>query len=169
MDPSPLVIRPTREADWQAVRALRLEMLRDEPIAYAETLEHALGVAEPEWRLRARRGETQGQTSIAAIEGERWVGQMGGYVPDATTGPMLVGVYVAPDRRGEAAGVAGALLEAVEAAALGLGDTLRLEVHETNERARRFYEKRGFTLTGRDRPYELAPGGRELEMIKPLR
>ena len=44
-----------------------------------------------------------------------------------------------------------------------------LEVHEDNPRARRFYEKLGFTLTGRSREYELAPGGLELEMIKPLR
>ena len=36
-------------------------------------------------------------------------------------------------------------------------------------RAIRFYEKLGFTLTGRSREYELAPGGLELEMIKPLR
>jgi GNAT superfamily N-acetyltransferase len=169
MDRPVLLIRPTREADWEAVRALRLEMLRDEPIAYAETLERALEVDEAGWRLRARRGETAGQASIVAIEGERWVGHMGGYIPDATTGPMLVGVYVAPDRRGEAAGVATALLDAVEAWALGHGDTLRLEVHESNARARRFYEKRGFTLTGRQRPYELEPGGLELEMIKPLR
>ncbi len=53
--------------------------------------------------------------------------------------------------------------------ALGHGDTLRLEVHEDNPRARRFYEKLGFTLTGRSREYELEPGGLELEMIKPLR
>ena len=49
------------------------------------------------------------------------------------------------------------------------GATLRLEVHEDNPRARRFYEKLGFTLTGRSREYELPPGGLELEMIKPLR
>ena len=83
------------------MRALRLEMLRDEPIAYAETLEHALDVDESGWRLRARRGETAGQTALVAIEGPRWIGTMGGYVPDAATGPMLVGVFVAPDRRGD--------------------------------------------------------------------
>jgi GNAT superfamily N-acetyltransferase len=164
-----LVIRTTTEDDWQAVRVLRLEMLRDTPLAYAETLEHALLVDEAEWRRRAARGTTAGQTSIVAIDGERWVGHMGGYVPDAATGPLLVGVYVAPDRRGDAAGVSRLLLDAVERWALGHGDTLRLEVHEDNPRARRFYEKLGFTLTGRSREYELEPGGLELEMIKPLR
>lgn len=169
MPSADLIIRTTTADDWQAVRALRLEMLRDFPIAYAETLEHALDVDEAGWRLRAARGETPGQTSVVAIEGARWVGQMGCYIPDAQTGPMLVGVYVAPDRRGDAAGVSRALLETVERWALGHGDTLRLEVHDQNPRAIRFYEKLGFTRTGRTRPYELEPGGLELELIKPLR
>ncbi|WP_448002590.1 GNAT family N-acetyltransferase [Agromyces bauzanensis] len=164
-----LVIRTTNGDDWREWRALRLEMLRDTPLAYGETLEHALTVDEAGWRRRAARGTMPGQTSIVAIDGERWVGHMGGYIPDATSGPMLVGVYVAPDYRGERAGVSGLLLEAVERWALGHGDTLRLEVHEDNPRARRFYERLGFTLTGRSREYELPPGGLELEMIKPLR
>lgn len=148
---------------------MRLEMLRDFPIAYGETLEHALDVDEEGWRLRGARGERDDQAVRVAIDGTRWVGTMAGYIPDATTGPMLVGVYVAPEYRGDAAGVSRALLEAVEEWAREHGDTLRLEVHETNARAIRFYEKLGFTFTGRDRPYDLEPGGLELEMIKPLR
>lgn len=169
MPSNEFVIRATRQEDWEAVRALRLEMLRDTPLAYGETLEHALTVDEAGWRMRAARGESESQAAIVAIEGDRWVGTMGCYIPDATTGPMLVGVYVAPDRRGDATGVTRALLEEIEHWAAGRGDTLRLEVHESNQRARRFYEKLGFTLTGRSREYELAPGGLELEMIKPLR
>lgn len=164
-----LVIRTTNEDDWREWRELRLEMLRDTPLAYAETLEHALTVDEAGWRARAARGTSPRQTSIVAIDGQRWVGHMGGYIPDATSGPLLVGVYVAPSHRGERAGVSRLLLDAVERWAVGYGDTLRLEVHEDNPRAIRFYEKLGFTLTGRSREYELEPGGLELEMIKPLR
>ena len=164
-----VVIRTTTEDDWASVRTLRLEMLRDYPLAYGETLEHAEEVDEAGWRLRAARGTSPGQTSIVAIDGDRWIGHMGGYIPKGTTGPLLVGVYVAPDYRGDAIGVTRLLLEAVEDWAREHGDTLRLEVHEDNPRARRFYEKLGFTLTGRSREYELAPGGLELEMIKPLR
>ena len=100
-----LVIRTTNEEDWREWRELRLEMLRDTPLAYAETLEHALTVDEAGWRARAARGTAPRQTSIVAIDGERWVGHMGGYIPDATSGPLLVGVYVAPDYRGDVAGV----------------------------------------------------------------
>ena len=164
-----LVIRSICEDDWQAVRALRLEMLRDTPLAFGDTLERSLGYDEAEWRVRARRGEGANQTVVVAIEGERWVGTMGCYVPDQATGPLLVGVYVAPDRRGDGAGVARALLAEIEDWAVQRADTLRLEVHEDNPRARRFYEKLGFALTGYTRPYELEPGGLELEMVKRLR
>lgn len=164
-----LVIRTTREDDWQAVRALRLEMLRDTPLAYGDTLEHSLEYDEAAWRLRARRGESPEQTVVVAIEGDRWVGTMACYVPDQASGPMLVGVYVAPDRRGDDAGVTRALLAEIERWAAQRADTLRLEVHEENPRARRFYEKLGFALTGHSRPYELEPGGLELEMVKRLR
>jgi GNAT superfamily N-acetyltransferase len=164
-----LVIRTTREEDWREVRDLRLEMLRDTPIAFGDTLERALTFHEAEWRTRARRGESREQTALVAIEGDRWVGTMGCYVPDAATGPLLVGVYVTPDRRGAAAGITDALLDEIERWAAERAETLRLEVHEDNARARRSYERRGFAYTGHRRPYELEPGGLELEMVKRLR
>ncbi|ANJ25656.1 GNAT family N-acetyltransferase [Agromyces aureus] len=164
-----LTIRTTREDDWPQVRDLRLEMLEDTPIAFGETLEHALGASEAIWRLRAARGTTPGQTSVVAIDRERWVGHMGGWIPDAAADPLLVGVYVSPAYRGDARGVSRRLLEAVEEWALEHGDALRLEVHEQNPRAIAFYEKLGFSLTGHTRAYELEPGGLELEMIKRLR
>ncbi|WP_353828522.1 GNAT family N-acetyltransferase [Agromyces sp. SYSU T0242] len=164
-----LVIRSIREADWREVRALRLEMLRDTPIAFGDTYERASRFGEAEWRARARRGQSPVQAALVAIEGDRWVGTMGCYVPDAATGPMLVGVYVAPDRRGDAAGVTSALLAGIERWAADRAGTLTLEVHEDNARARRFYERMGFEYTGHRRPYELEPGGLELEMRKHLR
>jgi len=164
-----LTVRTTCEDDWADVRTLRLEMLRDTPIAFGETLEHAESLGESVWRLRGARGTTPGQTSIVAIDGERWVGHMGGYIPDAASGPLLVGVYVSPAYRGDARGVSRRLLEGVEQWALEFGDALRLEVHESNARAIAFYEKLGFSLTGHSRAYDLEPGGLELEMIKRLR
>ena len=93
---------------------------------------------------------------------------MNGYVPDATTGPLLVGVYVAPGHRGRDAGVADALLDAVERWAAGHGTTLRLHVHEDNPRALAFYERRGFVRTGHTEPYGLDPTRSEIEMVEQL-
>ncbi|KQQ28604.1 GNAT family N-acetyltransferase [Frondihabitans sp. Leaf304] len=164
-----VTIRPVTEADWREVRVLRLEMLRDTPIAFGETLATAENHPEAEWRLRGRRGTDEGSASFAAIDESTgsWVGTMGGYLPK-TGFPLLVGVYVAPSHRGRAAGVTDALLDEVEAWAKGHASAMALHVHEDNARAIRYYAGRGFTETGRKLPYELAPHGFENEMIKAL-
>ena len=159
------VVRPTEEDDWPAVRALRLEMLVDTPIAYLETLEQALAHPESHWRGRA--GNHDASLKLAAItEDGRWIGTMTG-IP-TRDGPTLVAVYVAPAFRGRAAGVTDALLEGIEAWARRSSTTLRLEVNEFNPRARAAYEARGFVATGRTHPHPLPPPSLELEMIKRL-
>ena len=164
-----LIIRSTVEDDWSQVRALRLEMLEDTPIAFEETLEHARAQAEDEWRRRAARGSVGNSIRLAAILPDgRWVGTMGCYIPAGTTVPYLVGVYVAPDQRGARRGVTDAMLDAIDEWAISRGTTLMLEVHETNDRARAAYAKRGFVATGRTRAYPLPPHGLEVEMVKRL-
>ncbi|BDZ47942.1 hypothetical protein GCM10025867_01830 [Frondihabitans sucicola] len=169
MRSSTVTIRSVTEEDWREVRTLRFQMLEDTPIAYGETLEHALRLAEPEWRMRGRRGQEPRSASFVAIDDAtlEWVGTMGGYLP--TTGaPLLVGVFVAPAFRGASIGVADRLLAEVEGWARGFDGSLALHVHEENPRAIRFYERHGFVDTGRRLDYELAPGGREWEMSKVL-
>ena len=162
-------IRTTQVDDWREVRELRLEMLRDTPIAFGETLQDALGHSESEWRMRAARGTAEHGIALVAIDpAGRWVGTMGGYVPDATTGALLVGVYVSPDHRGRGAGVFDALLAAIEDWARGEGDRLTLHVHEDNARARAAYLRRGFTETGNRVQYVLDTASEEIEMVKPL-
>ncbi|ASD22780.1 GNAT family N-acetyltransferase [Cryobacterium sp. LW097] len=162
-------IRATRVDDWREVRSLRLEMLQDTPIAFGETLQDALGHTDSEWRMRAARGTAERGTVLVAIDpAGRWVGTMGGYVPDATTGALLVGVYVSPDHRGRDSGVFDALLVAIQEWARGEGDRLTLHVHEDNARARAAYLRRGFTETGHRVKYVLDSSAMEIEMVKPL-
>ncbi len=162
-------IRRTSEADWREVRDLRLEMLRDTPDAYAETLRDALQHDEAEWRMRALRGLAEHGISVVAIADDgRWVGAMAGFVPDSTTGPLLVGVYVAPEVRGRAVGLTDALLATVESWAHTEGATLTLHVHERNHRAQRAYERRGYEATGVTVPYTLDSTANEIEMVKRL-
>ncbi|MFO7690479.1 MAG: GNAT family N-acetyltransferase [Cryobacterium sp.] len=161
-------IRPTVESDWRQVRDLRLEMIRDTPLAYTEGIELALGHDESEWRMRGRRGSAEHGIAVAAIDTSgRWIGTMAGYV-DPTVGALLVGVYVTPIWRGRDCGVTDALLAAVEAWARTEGGRLTLHVHEHNARAIAAYERRGFAVTGESIPYSLDPGTTELEMTKIL-
>ncbi|MBH0008367.1 GNAT family N-acetyltransferase [Salinibacterium sp. UTAS2018] len=162
-------IRRTDADDWREVRTLRLEMLADTPMGFAERLDSARSATEADWRFRAVRGQNPRGIAIAAITTDgRWIGTMGGYVPDATTGPLLVGVYVTPDFRGRKAGVTDALLSTIEEWAATYGSTLTLGVHEDNARARAAYEGRGYVLTRHSVPYILDKSRRELEMIKQL-
>jgi len=167
MHHSELVIRRTTEADWAEARDLRLEMVRDTPIAFGETIETALEVPETDWRMRAARGSAASSLGLAAIVDGRWVGTMGAYVPEPNGGALLVGVYVSPDFRG-GTGVADALLTRIEEWARERGSILTLHVHSENTRARAFYVRRGFVDSGVTLPYVLNPDETEIEMVKQL-
>ena len=157
-------VRPTTDADWRRVRAIRLEMLADTPIAFGETLETARARGEADWRRRAARGNGDGVVYFAAVDRSTgaFVGTAGG-IADAATGTIhtLVGVYVNPAYRGAAAGVTDALLSAVEDWA---GGAVVLYVHELNARAIACYRRRGYEPTGHSVPYVLDSAARELEM-----
>lgn len=163
-------IRPVVEEDWGRLRALRLEMLADTPIAFEERLDQAERRSESDWRSRAARSDLPDRTTLVAeqIDGA-WLGTMGCYVPVGLRMPYLVAVYVTPAARGRGSGVAPALLAAAEAWAAARSDTIALEVHEHNPRARAFYERNGYALTGSTRPYPFDPTTFELEMVKRLR
>jgi ribosomal protein S18 acetylase RimI-like enzyme len=162
-------VRPTFEGDWREVRALRLEMLQDTPLAFLETVEAAREHPDEFWRGRARSGSSREVITLAAIRDDgRWVGTMTGRIFLGIQDPYLLAVYVAPDVRGPASGVADALLGGIEDWARGQGTGLLLDVHEDNSRARAFYERRGFVETGRTKPYPLDPRRLELEMRKEL-
>ena len=167
-----VVVRRVVEDDWAALRAVRLEMLADTPLAYLETVAVAEERSEGEWRFRAHRGSA-GSTDLAvaaepADQPGRWVGYLACFV-DAPGQGHVVSVYVAPTHRGT--GLATALLDVVRRWAeddAGL-DRLHLFVHENNERAAAFYRRYGFSTTGHTEPYELDPSTREVEMALLLR
>ena len=165
--PDDVVVRRVAEDDWAALRAVRLEMLADTPIAYLETVADAAARGEGEWRFRAHRGSSGATDLGLAAEPTgspgRWVGYLACFV-DAPGQGHVVSVYVAPSHRGT--GVAADLLDAVRRWArteAGL-NRLHLFVHEDNDRARAFYRRCGFTETGFREPYAPDPSASELEM-----
>jgi ribosomal protein S18 acetylase RimI-like enzyme len=160
-------IRAVLPGEWEKVRDLRLEALKDTPTAYVERYEDAVRLSADEWRIRAQRGAEGSKSTrwVAETQDGRWVGMMVGYV-DASGVAWLVGVYVAPEFRGRSAGVADRLLDAIISWARDQANVkqLVLEVREDNEAAKRFYTRRGFTPTGNAKPYPLDPAYDEIEL-----
>jgi GNAT superfamily N-acetyltransferase len=167
--PTDIVVRRVAPAEWQQYRQVRLAALAEAPFAFGSTLDREIGFDEQVWRRRlGSRG------TFLAWVGEEPAGTATA-VPDdqddefAVAGAwQLVGMWVDPLSRGR--GVADLLVEAVADHARIAGATqLVLWVTEINHRARAFYERLGFRVTGARqlvRPDE--PGRWEEQLIRPL-
>ncbi|WP_091198738.1 GNAT family N-acetyltransferase [Micromonospora narathiwatensis] len=161
-------IRRARPEDAARMRALRLEMLADSPLAFLETVAEA--AARPHAGYAARIAAVATGTEVAqflADPGGRLVGHAGGSVaPDEPGLTVVHAVYVTPAWRGT--GLVGALLDEVAAWSRACGrPELMLEVVVGNERACRAYQKLGFVDTGVRVPHPRIPALRELQMRRP--
>jgi ribosomal protein S18 acetylase RimI-like enzyme len=139
-------------------------MLQAAPDAFFTQYADVVGYDEDTWRERIA-----GQFHVQAYLGDDPVGSVGVWddpetPSDAST---LVAMYVAPRARGT--GVGERLVQAVldEAAARGRGRVV-LEVTETNEPARRLYERLGFVYDGTRQPLPGRPELDELGMERSL-
>lgn len=176
-------IRPIRAHEWREVRALRLTALKDEtaPLAFVESYQE--GDAQPDefWQTRAQgsssdAGPGAGACQFVAIADDgTWVGTSVALIENAgeqdfegktieQPGGHVVGVFLQPEHRGK--GVIGGLLDATMDWLRQRDLTrVRLYVHADNIRARRAYEKAGFTATERSFHGSLGP---EIEMARIL-
>jgi GNAT superfamily N-acetyltransferase len=135
-----LNIRRAAIGDEALLRRLRLEALRLEPCAVGSTYERELARTVEDWRRWMSPG-------VVFILEDQHVAR--GLVaaardPADTALVQLMAMWVQP-----VAGGADALVAAVAAWARSEGATaVRLDVVHDNLRARRFYERVGFTATG---------------------
>ncbi|WP_245413103.1 GNAT family N-acetyltransferase [Arthrobacter celericrescens] len=154
-------IRRLVREDWELLRAIRLEMLADSPLAYLETLSAARRQTDTQWQERAAMMSSgpnitllaDGGTGDARVRGLMRVALKEYQEPEQPRRAILLSVYVAPAYRG--LGLAEELLgEACRVARAELGAAvLELGVHEDNERAKAFYLRHGFGFTGESRPF----------------
>jgi RimJ/RimL family protein N-acetyltransferase len=143
-----MIIRPTTEHDWAALKAVRLAALLDAPTAFGVSHQTAAAYSEAQWRERAA-GALGPEFWLAqkhdenSVDGEP-VGMIGGGV-DRHGHYNLIGMWVESRHRGS--GAAQALVDAVKARALALGHRrIVLDVAPQNERAARFYLRQGFVF-----------------------
>jgi RimJ/RimL family protein N-acetyltransferase len=166
------VVRRVRADEWERLRALRLEALRDTPIGFLETYEAALAKPDEAWRDWAERGAAGDRLAlyVAETDGGEWAGMCGVFVDDDPRVAHLVAMFVAPPHRGRAGRVAERLVDAATRWARddARARALHLFVHEDNARARAFYMRIGFTETGHAVPDDLDPSRAVLKMARPL-
>ncbi len=138
------MIERVLEADWQAWRDARLEALRLHPEAFASSFEEERERSEEDWRLGLRRVAALAYREGGAISG------IAAYAQDSRAKMQhranLFSMYVRPHARGK--GVGAALVRAVLEEARGKVVQVHCSVITSNDRARRLYERHGFTIYG---------------------
>ena len=158
-----VLVRATALDDWQAMRDIRLQALRDAPDAFGSTHAREVAFAPAEWHRRA----TRDGSFFAFIPGRAEpAGLAGGYEEEPGV-TELVSMFVRPQARGH--GVGEALIDAVAAWAKDQGATsVHLWVTDTNKAAIRLYERCGFTVTPERQPLPSNPALGEVGMTRPL-
>jgi GNAT superfamily N-acetyltransferase len=140
-------IRVVRAAagDEPTLRDARLRALTDAPDAFGSTIERERGRTDEDWRRWLSPGAT-----FIAYDGDEAVGLVAGAAdPEDATIVHLMAMWVAPSHR--ASGAADALIAALMSwAADEHAREVRLQVVDTNARARRCYERNGFRANGRE-------------------
>jgi ribosomal protein S18 acetylase RimI-like enzyme len=150
---------------WQVQRGVRLAMLLDTPLAFGSTFAREVAFPDDLWVERM-----QGSAAWLAFEGELPVGaETLFHAPDQGDHEAhLVAMWVASHARGR--GVAdrlvGTLLDHARQSGL---HRVTLDVADDNERAIGFYERTGFTRTGRTGELPHQPQVSEFEMEYLLR
>jgi GNAT superfamily N-acetyltransferase len=162
-------IRRVRPMDAARMRALRLEMLADAPLAFLETIAEAAARSHAEYAARvAYTSIGPNNAQFVADPGRgRLVGHAGGTIAPTEAGlTVIYAVYVTPTWRGS--GLLGELIDGVAAWSRSCGrPELLLEVVVGNDRAYRAYQRLGFEDTGVRVPHPTIPAMTELQMRRP--
>jgi GNAT superfamily N-acetyltransferase len=166
------------------MRALRLEMLADSPLAFLERLADAAARPHHEYAERTARAASgdliaqfvaeapaepraYGSTAAGRPDSGRFVAHAGAHVDrDDPAVSVLFAIYVSPAWRGQ--GLLAGLVDAVADWSRAAGrPQLLLEVVVGNDRAVRAYQRLGFVDTGVRLPHPTLPTLTELQMRRP--
>ena len=161
-----ITIDPITPKNIVLFKSVRLRALQEAPYAFGSTYAKEAEFDDAEWLRRAERWNGERGIGFLAMDGSDGCGIAGAFLDsnDATQA-QLVSMWTAPTHRQQ--GVGRMLVNEVLAwARLRSARTLLLMVTSNNEAAMRFYEKLGFTRTGRSEPYPNDPDVIEYEMSR---
>lgn len=144
-----ITLTPSR---WEESRAIRLEALQSDPLAFGSSYEESLEMTDTEWLERVTSAyEKKNQIALYAEADEKLVGMMGAFWSNRMKlGHIasIYGVYVARDYRGQ--GVGTLLMKSLldEISALPHITKINLTLNTTQLPAQKLYEKFGFQPIG---------------------
>jgi len=158
-----VMVREVKADEWELVRDVRLAALHEAPYAFGSSYAREALFTEEQWRGRF---SSRSVTFLAELpDGAEPVGLAGVYEDDGMAD--LVSMWVRPTARGLGVGAA-LVTAAADWAKARDHDTLYLWVTESNEAARRLYERCGFTATGDTQPLPSDLALQEIRMRRAL-
>jgi ribosomal protein S18 acetylase RimI-like enzyme len=148
-----------------AFKAVRLRALQDMPTAFSSTFAEEVKLSDEEWAARAAQWSGAQSATYLAMDAGLACGIASGYFDSEDPARAhLASMWVAPAARRK--GIGRMLVNAVIEWARGRGaNSLQLIVTSNNERAIRFYQNLGFTMTDFKRLYRNDPAFTDSEMI----
>ena len=161
-------LQPISRINAFTFKAVRLRALREDPFAFGSTYEKESQFADSEWLARAEGMNGDQRIGFLAVDGETTCGIAGALLDQGDPKRAhLISMWTAPTHRQQ--GIGRLLVERV----LGWAhtrnvDTMLLMVTRNNGPAIAFYERLGFTRTGRTEPYPNDPTVLEMEMSRAI-
>jgi ribosomal protein S18 acetylase RimI-like enzyme len=148
-----ITLEPITTRNVAAFKEVRLRALQDTPSAFGSTYEREVRLTGAEWTQRAARWNGEKGIGFLAMDGSVPCGIAGSFLDEADpTRAQLISMWTAPTHRRR--GIGRLLVEEIAAWARDRGATvLQLMVTSSNQPAMSFYERLGFTRTGRTEPY----------------
>jgi ribosomal protein S18 acetylase RimI-like enzyme len=161
-------IRPVTPLNVFTFKAVRLRALQDTPHAFSSTYAKESQFADSEWLAWTERMNGETGAGFLAMDGETTCGIAGSFLDqNDPTRAHLISMWTAPTHRQQ--GIGRLLIkEVLRWARRRNARTLLLMVTGNNEAAIRFYERLGFTRTGRTEPYPNDPAVLDYEMSRSI-
>jgi ribosomal protein S18 acetylase RimI-like enzyme len=163
-----IALEPITPQNASIFKAARLRALQDTPSAFGSTYAKESQLTDADWVTRARNWNGERSILYLAMEQGEVIGIAGSYLDhDDETRAHLISMWTAPTHRQQGIGrllVSEIIAWASQRKAL----TLQLMVTSINEPAISFYQRLGFTLTGRTEPYPNDPALIEYEMSRQI-
>lgn len=94
--------------EWQKYKKIRLESLKESPLAFGKTYEEDAALSDDDWMAKLKKVQEDGGTWLLfAMKGDKIIGMLGAYRDSLQKFQHIVhiiGVYVTPKERGSGVG-----------------------------------------------------------------